>query len=331
MKTLVRTLLAAAVLAVPGTAWPDAPEPWMQAYYYQFDRLEKAAGGAIQARIDYVLEGRLLYRTHASFRPGEARPLTLVLPDPFTLAGARGSDEMKILVFLGDSLAEAFDLESFRDYNRRLRAEDGAGLVEAFAARSTEEAPGDPGGATTTAGLAECRAQCQVQRQQCQAGCGPPPWPYPICVHCDSQFQMCWNMCGNGDHDGDGVPDTTDNCLVAYNPDQADCDGDRSGDVCDSLDAVYVRSAEQTCMTDKDDHVATFSFEHHVESVDRDSSSCGAPDVWHRRIRDEATCTFTIDDEDCCRLLTGSLSATGAFADVWCQSPNGFRNQDRCH
>jgi hypothetical protein len=38
-----------------------------------------------------------------------------------------------------------------------------------------------------------------------------------------------------------------------------------------------------------------------------------------------------VDDEQCCRELTGSLSATGALAEVWCRSPNGFRNQDRCH
>ena len=68
-----------------------------------------------------------------------------------------------------------------------------------------------------------------------------------------------------------------------------------------------------------------------LRPLDRDTSSCGAPDVWHRRIRSDATCTFNIDDEDCCRLLTGSLSATGALAEVWCKSPNGFRNQDRCH
>ena len=36
------------------------------------------------------------------------------------------------------------------------------------------------------------------------------------------------------DSDGDGVPDITDNCPTVYNPDQADTDGDRIGDACDS-------------------------------------------------------------------------------------------------
>ena len=45
------------------------------------------------------------------------------------------------------------------------------------------------------------------------------------------------NSCGTcgaaDDSDGDGVPDCVDNCLWAYNPDQADQDGDGQGDPCD--------------------------------------------------------------------------------------------------
>jgi len=38
---------------------------------------------------------------------------------------------------------------------------------------------------------------------------------------------------GDGDCDGDGIPDATDNCFLP-NPDQADADGDGVGDVCDN-------------------------------------------------------------------------------------------------
>ncbi|MFH0982498.1 MAG: hypothetical protein V2A79_13310, partial [Planctomycetota bacterium] len=34
------------------------------------------------------------------------------------------------------------------------------------------------------------------------------------------------------DHDGDGIPNESDNCPEHYNPSQADCDGDGTGDAC---------------------------------------------------------------------------------------------------
>lgn len=35
------------------------------------------------------------------------------------------------------------------------------------------------------------------------------------------------------DYDGDGVPDSIDNCPAVYNPDQADSNGNGLGDACD--------------------------------------------------------------------------------------------------
>lgn len=40
------------------------------------------------------------------------------------------------------------------------------------------------------------------------------------------------------DTDNDGVPDTEDNCPLAYNPDQEDSDSDGMGDVCDNCPSV---------------------------------------------------------------------------------------------
>ena len=42
----------------------------------------------------------------------------------------------------------------------------------------------------------------------------------------------------NIDEDGDGVPDSEDNCLGVDNPDQADADADGAGDMCDTPEWV---------------------------------------------------------------------------------------------
>ncbi len=39
---------------------------------------------------------------------------------------------------------------------------------------------------------------------------------------------------GSTDQDGDGIADTSDNCMTVYNPDQKDSDGDGVGDACDA-------------------------------------------------------------------------------------------------
>ena len=44
---------------------------------------------------------------------------------------------------------------------------------------------------------------------------------------------------GDVDTDGDGIPDSMDNCRFVANPDQANEDGDRFGDVCDPCPPYY--------------------------------------------------------------------------------------------
>lgn len=162
----------------------------------------------------------------------------------------------------------------------------------------------------------------------------PTPHEMPDCCSgfakwwCPARLEPYEEHCVNFDSDGDGVPNNRDNCPTTYNPDQADCDGDSIGNACDSFNARYVQlTSEQTCMTDKDDHIAYVTFEHRVEWIERDMSGCGAPDRWAHRTRASEDC-FNISDEDCCRGLTASLSATGAFADPWCTTQ---RNLNFCH
>ena len=48
------------------------------------------------------------------------------------------------------------------------------------------------------------------------------------------------------DSDGDGVPDSTDNCPSAWNPDQADSDDDGTGDACADEDGDGFSDVEET-------------------------------------------------------------------------------------
>ena len=52
---------------------------------------------------------------------------------------------------------------------------------------------------------------------------------------------------GEGDSDGDGIPDADDNCPNTYNSDQADGDGDGVGDACDDSDGDGVMDDVDNC------------------------------------------------------------------------------------
>jgi hypothetical protein len=180
-------------------------------------------------------------------------------------------------------------------------------------------------GMTTSELAGPCADACRGDFELCNIDC-------PNCRGCRRQLDACLNRCNTVDSDGDGTVDGTDNCPANYNPDQADCDGDTLGNVCDAQNATYVAGPVQTCMTDKDEHILWITFEHKVESLVQDVSACGAPSYWQRWIRAKTgPCEFGgagSSDEGCCRLLIPSLNATGAQAEPWCTSR---RDDNFCH
>ena len=66
-------------------------------------------------------------------------------------------------------------------------------------------------------------------------GDAPSDVPYFCTPHCTfGMVAMIAVLDGTEpDSDGDGWPDSNDNCVDVYNPDQADCNNDGVGDVCD--------------------------------------------------------------------------------------------------
>ncbi|HEX5719861.1 MAG TPA: hypothetical protein VF179_27145 [Thermoanaerobaculia bacterium] len=169
---------------------------------------------------------------------------------------------------------------------------------------------------------ADCYTQCDADYASCNHNC-------PQCP-CYEIYEACFDGCQYADTDFDGVTDPNDNCPETSNSNQANCDGDGVGDVCDSSNANYQAiTAEETCMTDKDQHsLGYFTFEHHVEWLERDMSSCGATDRWRSRIREDNSCV-AISDYDCCIGLDDSIEEVGDSPAFWCHQDN--RNENNCH
>jgi hypothetical protein len=65
-----------------------------------------------------------------------------------------------------------------------------------------------------------------------------PPTPAPTAIPDPSD---------DGDADGDGVPDASDNCPAVFNPAQVDGDGDGYGDACDTCSTVPNPNQAQPC------------------------------------------------------------------------------------
>ncbi len=82
---------------------------------------------------------------------------------------------------------------------------------------------------STSPGLTACRSETvnlNTDNNNC-GGCG---------IVCGVGYSCNSGLClANPDTDGDGVVDSIDNCPSVPNPDQADADGDRFGDVCDTV------------------------------------------------------------------------------------------------
>jgi hypothetical protein len=60
-----------------------------------------------------------------------------------------------------------------------------------------------------------------------------------------------WTVDDDGDVDGDGIPDSVDNCYL-YNPDQLDCNNNGVGDVCDIAEGTSIDCDENGVPDDCD-------------------------------------------------------------------------------
>jgi hypothetical protein len=94
---------------------------------------------------------------------------------------------------------------------------------------------------------------------------------------------LAYNGVCNRDPEADGVDWLSDNCPEAYNPNQADCDGDGKGDVCDSMNGTFVPSGKKiACASDVDRSIYETTTEVKYHQLYVDISSCHSADRWNQ-------------------------------------------------
>lgn len=335
------TLLAICGLLGASGAYAGAPAEAgdrgeMTVYQFVGERLP-APGTTTEARIEYELDGRTVLTKRFAFQIDAVGKATFLVPDPARVARieavSHASADVTILVYAGDTLLDSFDLDGFRAYNAKLRANDREALEPLFSewSRAEREAPAPRERREPTARTDAVESISAAVLDPCVTACRQE---YFDCVKsgysgCEQTRDWCYADCPNYDSDFDGVANGSDNCVFTANSSQANCDGDSAGDACDGTNAIYQTvDPESTCWTDRDDHFGYFTYEHHVEWLERDVSSCGAPDRWRNRVRISNNCV-AISSLNCCLGLDDSIEAVGDDPDYWCSY--GVHDINFCH
>lgn len=122
---------------------------------------------------------------------------------------------------------------------------------------------------------------------------------------CYDQFEGKSSTCAAflnefGDFDRDGLVYTSDNCACHANPNQADCDGDGRGDVCDTRNEKWVLVQDLGICRDTDEHAWGWIIERNA--VKQYQNVCdNAYCIDHSSIDREGCYAFeAADANDCC-------------------------------
>lgn len=328
----------------------SAETDWREHTYYQFRASDLADPSGIgAARVVYLADSKALAEINLVFQATSEGTATFLIPSPSDIAMAscsgRSASDIELQVWVGDRLIGVLDAEQLDDYTHRLASrspgslrqayEGWIGLMQELDRPGSARTPRQPRAPMTPASwkvLDACEDSCFIDYERCMDRCFELPDPDPACEsQCENELDDCRASCPNGDVDNDGVLNSQDNCVWTYNPNQANCDGDTWGNVCDGFNATYQAiTSDKTCWIDKDHHGLYFSLEHWVEHKERDVSSCGAPDRWVRWVRAQASFCFNVTNQQCCESgLSTSILQVGDNPSHWCNP--GIINNNYCH
>lgn len=128
---------------------------------------------------------------------------------------------------------------------------------------------------TTATVSADCRQDCYNQYVACQQECSQ--------CNCSPDYDSCIYFCDGGDYDSDGFLDGEDNCPGTANPNQADCDNDGAGDVCDWQNGSFVPVGKWIgcASTITHSYYGYMSIEIRYQKQHVDVSACHSPDRWN--------------------------------------------------
>lgn len=149
----------------------------------------------------------------------------------------------------------------------------------------------------------------------CEAVCSEPG---SACdTPCVQSFSGNWTTCGGGgnDLDFDGVANGSDNCVCAANSNQADCDTDGMGNVCDAVNEnwVQIQYIFNACAWDAQEHWNYYDVQLYNAAV-------------YQNVCDNSTCVkkIFIDDGSCCYFCEGGENSRECCF-------HSFNNNQACH
>ncbi|HEX7151257.1 MAG TPA: thrombospondin type 3 repeat-containing protein [Thermoanaerobaculia bacterium] len=209
---------------------------------------EHVRESATELRLEIHVEGELfvddVLRLQGSARGATFEFLAQDEPRLKRLAQlARSGRAATVRLSLDGQALRTFSLQEFVTYSEGVaranaRLSHPVSDAATFGVQAGPAGPAVPTVRTRAIVNATCEENCETARQECYNST-PECFGVDLCMACDTPYYDCLQYCqSNGDADGDGISNHFDNCPNTSNPGQADCDGDGTGDACDTFNGT---------------------------------------------------------------------------------------------